>query len=102
MRGEGANVTDECGALLAVTEGTLGEKKRPALYEPRLDGIDKTRHPGRAWQHFITDLRTTAHVDHEMAHNALKSRRRSDYKFQLEYRTRWYATVVHQQLASTC
>lgn len=29
-----------------------------------------------------------------MALDALKARRRSDYKFQLEYRTRWYTAAL--------
>lgn len=30
-----------------------------------------------------------------MALEALKARRRSDYKFLLEYRTRWYVVPCH-------
>ncbi|KAJ4394969.1 hypothetical protein N0V91_011149 [Didymella pomorum] len=33
-----------------------------------------------------------------MAHNALKARRRSDYKFHLEYRTRWSDNDMYHHL----
>ncbi|KAF2632950.1 Thioesterase/thiol ester dehydrase-isomerase [Macroventuria anomochaeta] len=33
-----------------------------------------------------------------MVHNALKARRRSDYKFQLEYRTRWSDNDMYHHL----
>jgi hypothetical protein len=38
MRGEGANVTDECGALTGCCEGAVDRKKTYCLHEPRFGG----------------------------------------------------------------
>jgi hypothetical protein len=64
------------------------EKRRRT--EPRLLVIDKTADADRgALYSIISQLLTECPNKNDMSHNALKERRRSDYKFQLEYRTRW-------------
>lgn len=87
MRGEGANVTDDCGALAAGRAGCVEGKVH--LHEPRQTRalvVDASQ------QHSILH-RTLLHNNTNiiiMALDALKARQRSDYKFQLEYRTRWF------------
>lgn len=41
----------------------------------------------------LHSYQTEQQRDHDMALQALKARQRTDYGFQLEYRTRWYVSA---------
>jgi len=79
MRGEGARIAGRRGVEgLRVRKvwplaASRGVGLRPDLFAPRR----VSAHRPQSW-------------NPNMAPEALKSRRRNDYKFQLEYRTRWW------------